>query len=156
MKLILLKLLQTIAFFAAGISILALVMLLCGLRPYILKSGSMEPEYTAGSLIWVNTNVNADAVKIGDVLVYRAETGTLVMHRLVAKNTFKGDANDLTEYIELSASNFIGREVFHIPGLGYFVDQLLSIIWLPWGIAAAFVIISCLPWKTNALSVIRR
>lgn len=82
---------------------------LMGFRPFILRSSSMEPLYREGSLIWVDTRIRADEAEIGDVLVYRANDGTLVMHRLVDINTFQGDANQTQEHIELTDVNLVGR-----------------------------------------------
>ena len=153
-----LKNLITITAALAGIiGVLALILVLAGFRPFILKSESMEPVYTKGSLCWVNTRVDLDSVEVGDVLVYRSPANTLVLHRLVDKSAsvdtstlcavMQGDANSMSQDVILSSINFIGREAFTIPRLGVVVQRILSnnTIWL---IVAVFVLLSAVPWES--------
>jgi hypothetical protein len=106
----------------------------------------------------VDTGVSLDSLEVGDALVYRSPANSLVLHRLVGirePNTpsslsavMHGDANKLTQDVELSHINYVGREAFSIPGLGSAVDELIShhIIWIT---AAIFVLLACVPWETN-------
>jgi len=153
-----LKNLITITAALAGIiGVLALILVLAGFRPFILKSESMEPVYTKGSLCWVNTRVDLDSVEIGDVLVYRSPANTLVLHRLVEKMstddytslpvTMQGDANSMSQDVTLSNINFIGREAFTIPRLGMMVEHILSNNAI-WFIVALFLILACIPWES--------
>ena len=150
-----LKNLITITAALAGIiGVLALILVLAGFRPFILKSESMEPVYTKGSLCWVNTRVDLNSVEIGDVLVYRSPANTLVLHRLVEKErsddtsslpvTMQGDANSLSQDVTLSSINFIGRETFTIPRLGVMVEHILSnnAIWF------IVVLFAAVPWES--------
>ena len=153
-----LKNLITITAALAGIiGVLALILVLAGFRPFILKSESMEPVYTKGSLCWVNTRVDLDSVEIGDVLVYRSPANTLVLHRLVDKSssvgtstlpvTMQGDANSMSQDVTLSSINFIGREAFTIPRLGMMVEHILSNNAI-WFIVAVFVLLAAVPWES--------
>ena len=153
-----LKNLITITAALAGIiGVLAMILVLAGFRPFILKSESMEPVYTKGSLCWVNTRVDLDSVEIGDVLVYRSPANTLVLHRLVEKErsddtsslpaTMQGDANSMSQDVTLSSINFIGREAFTIPRLGVVVEHILSNNAI-WFIVSLFVLLAAVPWES--------
>ena len=153
-----LKNLITITAALAGIiGVLALILVLAGFRPFILKSESMEPVYTKGSLCWVNTRVDLNSVEIGDVLVYRSPANTLVLHRLVDKSasvdtsslpvTMQGDANSMSQDVTLSSINFIGREAFTIPRLGMMVEHIISNNAI-WFIVAVFVLLAAVPWES--------
>ena len=151
------NLITIIAVVAATLACLALILVIAGFRPFILKSESMEPIYTKGSLCWVNTRVALDSVEVGDVLVYRSPANTLVLHRLVEKESSKdtstlpvvmqGDANSMSQDVTLSSINFIGREAFTIPRLGVMVEHILSNNAI-WFIVAVFVILACVPWES--------
>ena len=54
---------------------------LFGLAPYAVLSGSMEPEYPTGSLIYVRDVDPAD-VAVGDAITFELESGTLVTHEV--------------------------------------------------------------------------
>lgn len=153
-----LKNLITITAALAGIiGVFVLILVLAGFRPFILKSESMEPIYTKGSLCWVNTRVDLDSVEVGDVLVYRSPANTLVLHRLVEKErsddtsslpvTMQGDANSMSQDVTLSSINFIGREAFTIPRLGVVVEHILSSNAI-WFIFALFVLLAAVPWES--------
>lgn len=142
---------------AALLGIVVLIVVMAGFRPFILKTQSMEPIYTQGSLCWVDTQATLDILEVGDVLVYRSPANSLVLHRLVGireSNTssllsavMQGDANELTQDVELSHINYVGREAFSIPGLGSAVDELISrhVIWIT---VAVFVLLACVPWES--------
>lgn len=172
------KLLFTISALAAAFSLLLVILTICGLRLFIVKSGSMEPLYRKGSLILVNTRINLDEIRIGDVLVYRPDSGALVMHRLVAVNavaanaaaeggaaeeettvstsgpviaTFRGDANRTSEKIELSDANLVGSAAYSlfIPGISVIVEKVLSVQWIFWILICLALILACIPWKSK-------
>ena len=142
---------------AALLGIVALILVMAGFRPFILKTQSMEPMFMQGSLCWVDTRVSLDSLEVGDALVYRSPANSLVLHRLVGireSNTpsslsavMQGDANELTQDVELSHINYVGREAFSIPGLGSAVDELIShhVIWIT---VAVFVLLACIPWES--------
>lgn len=54
---------------------------LFGLTPYAVLSGSMEPEYPTGSLIYVRDVDPAD-VAVGDAITFELESGILVTHEV--------------------------------------------------------------------------
>ena len=136
---------------AALFCLTTLIMLIAGLRPYILRSESMEPTITKGSLCLVNTRLKPEDIEIGDVVVYRTETGILVMHRYIAEGKTKGDANQDAEDIELTTVNLVGREVFAIPHLGDVVGVLTGTIGrrATLALAVILVVIACLPRRKS-------
>ena len=138
--------------------LLTLILILAGFRPFILKTASMEPVYRKGSLCWIDTNTRLDSVSVGDTLVYRAPSNTIVLHRLVAVQSvendnsliiaeLQGDANSRSQQVILSKTNFIGREAFTIPKLGSVVEQILSGNKV-WFFIALFFILGCIPWES--------
>lgn len=118
--------------------LVALAMLLAGVRvvgltPYAVLSGSMEPAYTVGSLIYVRP-VDAQEIRVGTPLTFRVSGGSVVathrVHEVVTvegerRYITKGDANELPDP-PVSYANVIGTPVFSIPWLGYLSAWLRS------------------------------
>ena len=104
---------------------------LVGLTPYTVLSGSMEPNYHVGSVIYV-MEVDPMELKDGDPVTYTMASGTVVTHRIIevldgddpATRSFRtqGDANDTPDGKPVPASAVIGKPVFTIPFLGYVSD----------------------------------
>ena len=99
---------------------------LVGLVPYTVLSGSMEPAYHVGSLVYVG-DVDALTLQKDDPVTYRLADGTVVTHRIYevlehdgsrAYRT-KGDANDAPDGPLLTPDRVMGKPVFSIPLLGY-------------------------------------
>lgn len=108
-----------------------LVILLVGLRfvgltPYTVLSGSMEPKYHVGSVIYVIKVSDPETLEVGMPLTYVLE-GTTVTHQIVDKGTderglyfvtqgiYEGSRPDPKVYPE----QIVGKPVFTIPYLGY-------------------------------------
>lgn len=97
-----------------------------GLKPYTVLSGSMEPTYHVGSLIYVK-DVKPEDLEIGDSITYIINGNTVVTHRIIditgedgnIKFHTKGDNNDVADGEPVPAANIIGKPVFTIPLLGY-------------------------------------
>lgn len=106
-----------------------------GIKPFIVLSGSMEKEILTGSIAYVNTNINVDEIKEGDIIAFN--TGIKqVTHRVVSINsdrtfTTKGDANNIVDEKKVKFSDYIGKTVFSIPYLGYIVSAIQT----KWGYA---------------------
>lgn len=99
-----------------------------GLQVYNVISGSMEPEYSVGDLIYVKS-VDPDSVKVNDVITFVLNENLVVAtHRVVAIDpeqrlfTTKGDMNETVDATPVHFNNLIGVPVFHIPLLGYVSD----------------------------------
>ena len=135
------------------ITVVALAILLVGVRlvgltPYTVLSGSMEPAYHVGSLIYVRP-IAAQDIEVGTPLTFTVSDGSLVAtHRVVEIITengetlyiTKGDANDVTDP-PLKYSRVIGSPVFSIPFLGYFSTWLQSGAGVIAGIALAAMLL---------------
>lgn len=139
------------------IVMVALAILLVGVRavgltPYTVLSGSMEPTYHVGSLIYVRA-IDAQDIEVGTPLTFRAAGGAMVAtHRVNELVTIdgetcyitKGDANNMPDP-PVSYDQVIGTPVFSIPYLGYFSTWLQSGAGVIAGIAlAAMLLLSLL------------
>lgn len=98
---------------------------LVGLQVYSVISGSMEPTYSVGDLLYVKT-VDPDAIKPGDVITFVLnEDLAVATHRVVSVDsenqefTTKGDANKTEDANPVHFNNLIGMPVMSIPLLGY-------------------------------------
>ena len=98
---------------------------LVGLQVFTVISGSMEPTYSVGDLLYVKT-VDPDSVKVGDPITFVLNEDLVVAtHRVVAIDsqsrhfTTKGDANQTEDAAPVHFNNLIGVPVFAIPLLGY-------------------------------------
>lgn len=98
---------------------------LFGMKPMAVLSGSMEPSYHVGSLIYVN-EVSPENIKIGDPITFNLDgSDTVVTHRVIdidkENKCFytKGDANDNPDGGSVAYSDLLGKPIFSIPYLGY-------------------------------------
>ena len=113
--------------FMALVLILAVLLAgtrLVGLTPYAVISGSMEPQYPVGSLIYVD-QVKPSEISIGDPITFVMNESLMVAtHRVVdikEDGSFitKGDANDTVDGTPVHPKNLLGRPQFSLPYLGY-------------------------------------
>lgn len=99
---------------------------LLGLKNYIVLSGSMEPAYHVGSLVYVKP-VEPDTLEEGEVITFRLTGDSMVTHRIAevigsgenVQFRTKGDANDIEDGGLVPASNVVGKVIFSMPFLGY-------------------------------------
>lgn len=122
------KLLDMISNVLVAIVVLFAILLvgvrLFGIQVFSVISGSMEPEYPVGSLIYVK-EVDTSSIEVGDVITYVLPNETPSTHRVVrvdAENQLfytKGDANKTEDGAPVHFKNLIGTPVFTIPLLGY-------------------------------------
>ena len=117
--------------------ILALLLVgarLIGLQVFTVLSGSMEPTYHVGSLIYVK-DVDPFELESGDVITFMLDEDTVATHRIVevvpdesdstvVRFKTKGDANAAEDGSLVHYKNVIGSPVFTIPYLGYFADYI--------------------------------
>lgn len=99
-----------------------------GYQVYTVISGSMEPSYSVGDLLYVK-DVDPDSVKVGDPITFVMNEDLVVAtHRVVridAENQrfyTKGDANETEDAAPVHYNNLIGVPKFAIPKLGYVSD----------------------------------
>lgn len=138
MKITVRKIWNTVTWIIVAAAVLLAVLLagvrIMGLRVYTVLSGSMEPTYHVGSLIYVR-NVNYKKLEAGDVITYMAGEDVIVTHRIVEvipdpedpetiRFQTKGDANDSADATPIHYKNIIGSPLFTIPYLGYLSDYI--------------------------------
>lgn len=123
------RVITTIVVVAIVVVAVALVgVRLVGLNAYTVLSGSMEPTYPTGSVIWVQ-KVAPEEVQVGDPITFVLnEDLTVATHRVVeidAENqqfVTKGDANENVDAAPVHFNNLIGTPVFSVPAMGYAVS----------------------------------
>lgn len=105
-----------------------------GLQVFNVLSGSMEPNYSVGSLIYVK-DVDAFELKKGDVITFMMDEETVATHRIVevvpdendpdvVRFKTKGDANKIEDGSLVHYKNVIGTPIFKIPKLGYVANYI--------------------------------
>ena len=111
-----------LAILLAGVRIL-------GLDVYVVLSGSMEPEYPVGGIVYVSDPDFAE-IGEGDVITFQLSEDVVATHRIievvpdennpsVVRYRTKGDANEAEDGALVEQSNVIGTPVFKLPYLGY-------------------------------------
>lgn len=117
--------------------VVLLAMLLVGVRfmgfeVYTVLSGSMEPTYHVGALVYVK-DVDATEIEIDDVITFMVGEDTVATHRVIdvvpdetdssiLRFETKGYANDVADAGLVHQNNVIGKVAFSIPYLGFVAD----------------------------------
>ena len=107
---------------------------LFGLQVFTVLSGSMEPAYHTGSLIYVK-KVDPATIKEGQAITFLLAEDTVATHRVievvpdeedptVLRFRTKGDAHDSPDGGLVHYKNVIGVPVFTIPYLGYVANYI--------------------------------
>ena len=107
---------------------------LVGLKTYAVVSGSMEPTYPTGSLLYVK-KANVQELKVGDAITFMLDEDTVATHRIVEvvpdeedssviRFRTKGDANDAVDGSLVHYKNVLGSPIFTIPKLGYVANYI--------------------------------
>ena len=121
----------------AAVVVLALLLAgvrLIGMQVFTVLSGSMEPTYHTGFLIYVK-KVDDTELKEGDVITFMLDEDTVATHRIVGvvpdesdptvlRYRTKGDANEAEDGSLVHYKNVIGSPVFSIPQLGYVANYI--------------------------------
>ena len=116
-----------------AVALLLVGLRIFGLRTFSVLSGSMEPTYHTGSLIFVQPK-EAQEIKVGDPISFVMNDDLVVATHRVTKVetdsegviffTTKGDANRFEDGSPVHEANLIGKAVFSIPLLGYVVSYV--------------------------------
>ncbi len=107
---------------------------LLGFQVFTVLSGSMEPTYHTGSLLYVK-EVDYTTLQAGDVITFMLSEDTVATHRIagvvpdeedptVLRFRTKGDANEAEDGKLVHYRNIIGTPVFSIPYLGYVASYI--------------------------------
>ena len=118
--------------------ILTLVIIICvavgglylfNIHPYVVLSGSMEPTIETGSIVFIDKSARFDEIREKDIIAFKLND-TMVTHRVVEVTSqgliTKGDANSTNDGGFVIAENFIGKNVFNVPKVGFFVRVIQS------------------------------
>lgn len=111
----------------AGLAVAGLTLFAsqAGVRPLVVRSGSMEPYIRTGSMVLVQ-RVDAASLRVGDVVTVPAPDGGRVTHRVAAlaparsgavRLTTKGDANRAPDPWPSTVTS-AERVVWRAPGAG--------------------------------------
>ncbi len=129
----------------------------------VVRSGSMEPEFSAGDLVFLRP---VRQVEVGDVVAFRTPRGidgsvSRLLHRVVAVDdsgdrfTTKGDANPEPDPFKVGLESLLGEATgFKVPFAGYvvlFLQSQLGLIWL-----AIIALVSFYPTLTRLAPWARR
>ena len=120
---------MVILFVSAVVTLAVLVPRLAGATPYVVLTGSMEPQMPPGTLVVVKP-VDADEITTGTVLTYQIESGkpTVVTHRVTSVGVdgkgelrfgTRGDANREPDKRQVIPAQIKGERWYYVPYLGY-------------------------------------
>lgn len=124
----------TLVVIVAAVALLLLCFRFVGLQGYTVLSGSMEPVYHTGSVIYVKAADDAAALEAGQIITFRINPTTIATHRIIevveedgnVRYRTKGDANDVADGSLVAPQNVIGTPLFSIPYLGFALTYIQS------------------------------
>lgn len=96
-----------------------------GYETYAVLSGSMEPYYHVGSVVYVDKSAAPEEIEVGDPITFIKGDSMVATHRVVeiheAEKEFvtKGDANDVVDLAPVTFDQMIGKAEWSIPLIGY-------------------------------------
>lgn len=102
--------LLALAFVGLGSSVVPRIM---GVQPYAIISGSMEPAYPTGSLVYAQP-ISGEDLQLGEVAAFWRD-GDVIVHRVNSIDATekeivtKGDANDDVDLRPVSYRDVLGR-----------------------------------------------
>lgn len=116
------------------IAVLVIGMKVFEIQMFTVLSGSMEPEYPTGSLIFVR-EAEASELEVGDVITFKLGENTTATHRIVEviddtdgsdeiMFRTKGDANDIEDASPVAGTRIIGTPFFTVPEAGYIANYV--------------------------------
>ena len=120
-------------------SIIAIILVIGkirGAQMFTVLSGSMEPNFPTGSLIYVDP-IDYTKLEVGDVITFLLDEDVVATHRIVdiiidetnpqtIRFQTKGDANETIDGKLVHHKNVIGTPIVTIPYLGYFICYIQS------------------------------
>lgn len=101
---------------------------------YVVLSGSMEPGYSPGDVVFVE-HVEPRTLAVGDVVTFRVNTGMIVTHRIIealpqeeGRVAFRtqGDANEDADPFLVTEGMVIGKVEKTMPLWGHVVMTMRS------------------------------
>ena len=131
---------------------------LVGYQPFAVLSGSMEPTYSTGDLIYVK-KVDHRELEAGDVITFMLSENTVATHRIVGvvpdeddpsvlRYRTKGDANDTEDGTLVHYKNILGSPAaIAVPYLGYVASYISAPpgMYMAIGVGAMLILMVFLP-----------
>ena len=137
--------LSVIAYILITIYAIVCIPMIFGYHPVVVLSGSMEPTYKVGSVIYYKKAL-LEELKEKDVITFEAKNGVLVSHRIVDIDNelieTKGDANNVSDVNKVRYENVKGKVAkTSLPYVGYYIkmvnDNLIVVV-----ITAVIILVS--------------
>lgn len=99
-----------------------------GIKPVLIKTGSMEPTVLINSIVLVR---KTHEISPGDILMYKTAANEYVVHRYIRKNpdgTYitKGDSNDIEDSISLKDSDIYGKVIVRFNIIAPLITSITS------------------------------
>ena len=101
-----------------------------GYKMFIVLSGSMNPAFDTGSVVFVKP-IDPREIVVGDIITFKGskDSKNTTTHRVVEVHkqydlsfTTKGDANQVVDPVLLYPENVVGKVIFSIPYIGYILN----------------------------------
>lgn len=101
-----------------------------GYKPFIVLSGSMQPNIKIGDLVFVK-NSKVEDLNVNDIVAFKTSDNTVTTHRIIDIDTTtkgercfitKGDSNNVKDEELVCKNNLEGKMVKRIPKLGKFIN----------------------------------
>ncbi len=127
---------------------------LLGFEVLIVQSGSMEPNYPVGALVYVKP-VDAAQLVPGDVITFELGGGVRGTHRIIEvlndegglSFRTKGDNNDEADFAPVHPESIVGKARFMLPYLGFLVTYIQQPpgLYITVSVVAGLLLLTLLP-----------
>jgi signal peptidase I len=102
-----------------------------GIRSFIVQSGSMQPLFPVGSMVYAQQKSTYNE---GEIITFINDQNKNITHRIVAKEkkdnktvyVTKGDANNTVDNSVAAEDKIIGKVFFYVPYMGIVTNLLKS------------------------------
>lgn len=95
---------------------------------FLVQSGSMSPALKTGDVVIVKP---VSKYQPNDIITFNSHQNFTVTHRIIKVDNqnfiTKGDANPVTDQNQISESQILGKVIFTIPKIGYFIMFVKSL-----------------------------
>ena len=126
------KILACVTYLVIFAYLLILAPQLMGYKPIVVLSGSMEPTYKTGGVIYYKPVSSPSELKVNDVITFQFDNAAFVTHRIVGfynddEYITKGDNNNSEDTRSVKFSEVQGKVADkYLPYVGFFVNYVNS------------------------------
>ena len=158
------KIVNVIIVFLLIVAILLIISLfgirLFSISPYVVVSGSMDPVYPVGSIVYVKDIPN-DELKVGDDITFYLDQNSVATHRInkiykdekkvqtYGINNVDTNGNQINDARAVDFDKIVGKVQYSIPKLGFvymFLRTISGKITILIIVLAMFAISKCLKY----------